>query len=127
MELSELGKTIDKLYELRETRLGIERQVKELKTQENEYRAEILLALGTAGLAKASGTVATCGVISSKIPAVVNWELLHDYVRVNNRFDLLHKRVSVTAWRDLVESGAEVPGVESIEDVDISLTKSVRG
>lgn len=127
MKVKELGTTIDELYALREKRLDIEKQVKALKQHEYELRNEILLALGEAGLAKASGQIATCGITKSIVPVVTDWEQVHNYIKINDRFDLLQKRISVLAWRGLNESGELVPGTESIEDVDVSLTKSVRG
>ena len=124
--MKDLGSTIDKLYELRDRRLGIERSIKEMKQQEYALRAEVLTMLGEAGLQKASGALATCGVTTTEIPLVSDWSEVHTYIRENNRFDLLQKRISVLAWRDLKESGVLVPGTESIEDVDISLTKASR-
>jgi len=48
-------------------------------------------------------------------------------VRAENRFDLLHKRISAPAWRELRELGALVPGTSAITVRDVSLTKSSRG
>jgi hypothetical protein len=127
MQLNELGLGIDALYALREKRLNIEKQVKELKAQEYELRNEILLALGESGLAKASGQMATASVRTSEIPVVTDWDEVYTYIAEHDRFDLMQKRISTIAWRDLKESGTLVPGTESIEDVDISLTKSTRG
>jgi hypothetical protein len=127
MKLNELGLGIDALYALREKRLDIEKQVKEMKQQEYQLRNEILLVLGESGLAKASGQMATASVRVSTIPIVEDWESVYAYIVDNDRFDLLQKRLSTVAWRDLAESGTLVPGTASVEDTDISLTKSTRG
>jgi hypothetical protein len=127
MKLNELGQGIDSLYALRERRLDIEKQVKEMKQQEYELRNQILMALGESGLAKASGQLATASIRVSTIPVVEDWDSVYKYVAENDRFDLLQKRLSTVAWRDLAESGTLVPGTASVEDTDISLTKSTRG
>lgn len=127
MKLNELGQGIDALYALRERRLDIEKQVKEMKQQEYQLRNEILLALGESGLAKASGQMATASVRVSTIPIVEDWESVYAFIVDNDRFDLLQKRLSTVAWRDLAESGTLVPGTASVKDTDISLTKSTRG
>jgi len=126
MELKDLGSAIDSLYEARERRLNLDRQVKELKQQEAQIKMDILDLLGVSGLAKASGYLATASVKTSTIPIITDWDKVHEFIRTQNRFDLLQKRVAVIAWRELYDSGELVPGTESVEDVDLSLTKSVR-
>ena len=126
-ELNKLGPTIDRLYELREKRLELERRAKDLKSEEFSLRQEIIVLLGTAGLDKASGHNATASLKTAMMPMVTDWDLVFSYVRDNDRFDLLQKRLSTLAWRDLNEAGSLVPGTEAVEDVDISLTKSSRG
>jgi hypothetical protein len=77
-------------------------------------------------LTKASGGAATASIKVSIVPLVEDWEMFHDYIETTGEFDLLQKRISVTAWRSRAEEGLVIPGVSSVEDVDISLTKSNR-
>lgn len=127
MKVEELGPTIDRLYQTREKRLQITKEVEALKVQERELRSEIIETLEKVGLAKASGHLATCGITTSTEPVIEDWDSVHRYIRENDRFDLLQKRISVVAWRDLLVEGTLVPGTGSQEVVDVSLTKSVRG
>lgn len=127
MNIEDLGPLIDKLYATREQRLQISKQVDALKVQEREMRTTIIEMLEKVGLAKASGHLATCGIVTTTEPVVEDWDLVHGYIRENNRFDLLQKRISTVAWRDLLSEGFMVPGTGSQEVVDVSLTKSVRG
>jgi hypothetical protein len=122
----ELGTKIDTLYAFREARLELSRQVEEVKQMETMLRNDILNLLHDAGLAKASGLAATCGIKTSTEPVIEDWEQVHDYIRKENRFDLLQKRISAPAWRDLKHTGILVPGTTSVEVQDISLTKSTR-
>lgn len=126
MELKDLGAMIDALYAAREERLNLDRKIKEMKSNEEDLRMAILEMLDTAGLAKASGHAATASIRSSLVPHVEDWDSVYDYVTDTGRFDLLQKRLSVVAWRDLNESGELVPGTVAITDTDISLTKSAR-
>lgn len=123
---NDIGAKIDALYALREMRLGIERKVKELKEEEVKARNDIFDLLATMGLTKASGAVATCGIKVSNVPLVEDWDLLWDHIRASGEFDLVQKRISVTAWRARFEDGVTIPGVSKVEDVDISLTKASR-
>lgn len=126
MSEADIGTTIDALYAMRERRLGIERQVKEIKEAEVTLRGKIFEMLASMGLTKASGAVATAGIKVSNIPLVEDWDALWDYIRQTGEVDLVQKRISVTAWRARFDDGVNIPGVSKVEDVDISLTKASR-
>lgn len=121
-----IGATIDELYALRSMRLELEDRAEVIRKEERELRNTILEALDEAHLSKASGNLATCGIKNTVDPMVVDWDKVFLYVKETDRFDLLHKRISVLAWRELLESGAQVPGTDVIHNRDISLTKSSR-
>lgn len=123
----DIGSAIDALYALREQRLGIERRVKELKEEEVQRRNQIFEMLAGMGLTKASGSMATAGIKVSNVPLVENWDTFHEYIKNTGEFDLLQKRISVTAWRARFDDNVTIPGVSAVEDVDISLTKASRG
>jgi len=126
LSTTDLGSAIDALYALREMRLGYERKAKELKAEETEARNAILATLEASGLQKASGHNATCGIKTSIIPIVTDWDDVFNYIKSHDRFDLVQKRISVLAWRETYENEGLIPGTEAVEDVDISLTKSSR-
>lgn len=125
--LEDLGTLIDTLYATRQQRLEIQKEVDALKNTETGLRGQILDLLENSGLAKASGQLATCGVKVSIEPSVVDWDEVHEFIRINNRFDLIQKRISAPAWRDLYQEGVTIPGTVPEEVRDISLTKSTRG
>jgi len=127
MELKELGTTIDALYSLRQSRLEKQREIDEMKAHEAHLRQAIIAMLEDAGLAKASGGMATAGITLKVEPLVTDWDPVFEYIRKENKFELIQKRISAPAWRELKESGILVPGTEENPVVDISLTKSTRG
>jgi len=122
-----LGQQIDALYQTRQERLDLQGQVEELKASEALIREAIMVALHENGMAKGSGLLATASIKKSIEPIIADWELIHRYIRREDRFDLLQKRLSAPAWRGLLDSGFLVPGTESVEVQDLSLTKSTRG
>ena len=121
-----LGQAIDKLYEARAARLAKATEVKELQAAEAVAKANVLKLLRDTGLEKASGKVATASITTEDIPFIKDWDKIHEYIRINNRFDLLQRRIGVVAWRDLFNDGILIPGTEAGVDTDISLTKSKR-
>lgn len=121
-----LGEAIDTLYKARADRLLKAKEVKDLQVLEAQAKAEVLRLLNEAGLEKASGKLATAGILKDDVPYIKDWDLVYDYIKANNRFDLLQKRIGVIAWRDLFKDGVLVPGTEAAVDTDLSLTKSSR-
>ena len=127
MELKELGGTIDALYALRQSRLEKQKEIDAMKVEEMNFRQIIIGMLEESGLAKASGGMATAGIKVTVEPLVTDWDPVFEYIRKENKFELIQKRISAPAWRELKESGILVPGTEENPVVDISLTKSTRG
>lgn len=121
-----LGEAIDALYVARAARLAKAKEVKELQATESEAKAAVLKLLGETGLEKASGKLATAGILKSDIPIITDWDALYGYIKEHDRFDLLQRRIGVTAWRELYDDGVLVAGTEAGTDTDLSLTKSTR-
>lgn len=121
-----LGEAIDELYEARAARLAAAKRVKELQAVEAIAKEFVLKLLEESGLQKASGKLATAGILTDDVPYVKEWDKVYEYIKVNDRFDLLQKRIGVLAWRDLWKDGILVPGTEAGVDTDLSLTKSTR-
>jgi len=121
-----LGQAIDNLYEARAARLTKAKEVDELRVLEVKAKAVVLEMLNQTGLSKASGMFATAGIMTTNIPFIKDWNAVHEYIKTNDRFDLLQRRIGVVAWRELYDNGILVPGTESAVDTDISLTKSTR-
>ena len=121
-----LGEAIDTLYEVRAARLALAKQVKEMQVKEAAAKSAVLELLTISGLAKASGKLATAGITTEDVPYIKDWDQVYNYIKSNDRFDLLQKRIGVVAWRDLFKDGILVPGTEAGVDTDLSLTKSTR-
>lgn len=121
-----IGNMIDSLYDLRAQRLAIEKQVEELKARETAAKEEILRILKESGLEGAKGEVATASIQYKIKPNVVDWDAVFTYIRDNDMFALLQKRLTTTLWAALQEDGILVPGTEPIPIVDLSLTMSKR-
>ena len=121
-----LGEAIDALYAARAARLAKANEVKELQVAEAAAKLVVLELLSTSGLEKASGKFATAGITRTDVPFIQDWDAIYAYIKENNRFDLIQKRIGVVAWRDLYNDGVLVPGTEAAIDTDLSLTKSTR-
>ena len=121
-----LGDLIDDLYTKRATRLTAQKEVDKAKAIETTAKDALIKALQDIGIQKGTGLIATASLKTVRVPVITDWDQIYKYVRENDRFDLLHKRLSEVAWRDSLELDQLVPGTEPSNEVELSLTKAHR-
>jgi hypothetical protein len=109
---------------MRETRIAAQRQVEAMKGTEKELQAKIMEALEKQDAQKASGKHATASLTESEVPKVEDWNKFYAYVHKNKAFELLHRRIAITAWQERADAKVKIPGVTSMKVQDLSLTKS---
>jgi hypothetical protein len=119
-----LGSQADSLYELRAKRLTLEREVKELKSQETQLQKEMIDALIGQSLTGARGNLATVSINPATVGSVVDWSAVEKFVFEKKMFYLLQKRISNLAYLELLERSGGVPGIEPIVVNKLSITRS---
>lgn len=124
--LTELGKMIDGLYEARQARLKLDKEVDALKAEETALRGRVMRALNEAGLTGGRGDVAIVGLTKEEVPRVDDWEGLRNHIALNDAWDLLQNRLSAIACRARWTRGEAIPGVTKVEIEDLSLHKATR-
>lgn len=122
-----LGELIDKLYQKRTERLALSKQVDAFKAEESDLRRLIIQRLQDAGLDSGRGSLATASITTDDQASVKDWEAFENYILEHKSFDLLQRRVSITAVRARWENSEVVPGVEKVTLSDLSLTKASKG
>lgn len=122
-----LGELIDKLYQKRTERLALSKQVDAFKAEESDLRRLIIQRLQDVGLDSGRGLLATASITTDDQASVKDWEAFENYILENKSFDLLQRRVSITAVRARWENSEVVPGVEKVTLSDLSLTKASKG
>jgi len=122
MNLSEL---INQLVEVKQQRADLALQDSDLSKQAAQLEADIMHAMSEAGTTKAASEAGHSVTMSKKsVPVITDWESFYEYVSQTKSFDLLHKRLSSTAFKDRIEHGEQVPGSSITELWGINLTKS---
>lgn len=107
-KMNMLANTRTKLKELLE-------QEKELKQVQNALEAEIAADMERQGLTQTGNDVCTISLKTETVPTVEDWDVLHQHISDTGRFELLQKRMSATAYRELIAMEPSVPGVRSTE------------
>ena len=93
----------------------VQSEEKLLKSQQRELESQISIRMQEQGLDKISNDICTISLKNEVVPTVEDWDALHEHITDTNQFELLQKRVSATADRELIAAGIDVPGVKSTE------------
>jgi hypothetical protein len=107
-----VGAVIDQIWAVREEKRRLESQVKEVGLKIEELETALMERLEAEGLDKATGTKASVSVGSSVVADVQDWDAFWAYILKNKFTHLLQRRVSEPAYRELLDAGKKVPGVQ---------------
>jgi len=122
MNLTEL---IEQLVEIRRKRTDIASQDSELSKQASQLEADIMHLMSEVGTTKAATETGHSVIMAKKsVPVITDWDAFYSYVQQTKSFDLLHKRLSTTAFKDRAENGEQIPGSSITELWGITLTQS---
>ena len=108
----------DKMNMLADTRAKLKvllEKEKELKNVQNALEAEIAADMERQGLTQTGNDICTISLKTETVPTVEDWDVLHQHISDTGRFELLQKRMSATAYRELIAMEPSVPGVRSTE------------
>src|SRR5512135_841189 len=108
-----LGAQIDALYKQGELVGKAQAVVAKLSKKYDEMEAALLLTLQTSDIQGAKGRMAHVVIARSALPQLKDWAAFTAYVAKYKAFELFQRRVSATAWRERVDAGLTVAGVES--------------
>lgn len=118
-----LGEIIDELYETRQQRLDLSKEVEELRKREVALAELLRIKFLELGIDRASGNLANF-TPGTKITLIAeDWDAIYSFIMAEKAFQLLHKRLGQKAWQEYKDSGIVVPGIVDIEEFDYSLTK----
>ncbi len=89
-----------------------EGELKLLNKMLSEIDSQIVRRMQDEGMSQARDTdnTATFYLNEAVIPQVEDWNAFYGYIKQNDFFHILHKRVSAKAYRELIENGEEVLG-----------------
>lgn len=127
MELAELAKLVDQYDEARNTRLAADKKAKDLKTIEAKFADRITIELNGQGIRYAAGTVKRVKLTPHTKPKAEDWPKFYEYMREENAFDLLQKRLGEAAIMLRRDEGIVIPGLAFNQFFKLSLGKIDNG
>lgn len=112
------------MVEIREEKRKIKAREKELNEKWRSLEMELLTRLDEQGMEKASTKDGTASINETVLPQVVDWDAFNAHILENEALFLLQRRPAAAAYRELLESGELVPGVEPYTQRAIGLRKA---
>lgn len=107
-----MGALIDSIWASREEKRRLDAQVKETETTIAELQTQLMERMEAEGTDKAQGSKASVTISKNVVANVEDWDAFWAYVIKKKYTHLLQRRVSDPAYRELLEAGQNVPGVE---------------
>ena len=114
-----LDDKINNLIEVKKQIKDINDQLKGIKEREEEIARDLIRELEQAGIKRMANDSATISVVTENVPDVTDWDEFYGFILEQQAFELLHKRVSATAFRELSQT-QDVPGVQTRELVKLN-------
>lgn len=118
-----LGECADALYQTRQNRLELQRQVADIEAYEKGLKEHIINTLPKSRQEGAQGKMARVTIVKKDVPQVKDWDAFYGYVHKHKAYELLQRRLSAEALTERLDAGKKVPGVETFTAVTLSVNK----
>jgi hypothetical protein len=106
---------LSELHEVRSNLKELLEKESALKKIKGELETELVIMLEGQGIDQISNDKATISIKKEIVPTVENWDVFQEYIAETGMFELMQKRASATAYRELQQMGQDVPGVKATE------------
>lgn len=125
-----MGRCADLYHDIRELRLAMEKETEAIKARETEIQEHIINTLSVGDDTGAAGLKYRAQVVTKPTPRLLTgeagdgWGLFTSWVRKNDFFNMLQKRLNETAVKEWMEAEQRIPpGLERVNVKSLSVTK----
>ena len=111
---------MNKLADFREVIASTEQGLKELKQRKNDLEAKLIAKMEDQGIDRTGNDRCSVSIKTETVPTVEDWDAVYKHILSTEQFELLHKRMSASASRELLSLDMELPGVKPTDVVRIN-------
>jgi len=128
MSTPNVGDVIRTYMKLREQKVSVEASVKDqlstLKAKMEKLEAYLKTQMDAQGLTSFKSDYGTAFLTTTDYANVADWDAVLDFIRSNDAFDMLEKRVSKIAVRGYIEQSKAVPpGITYGTKLEVNIRK----
>lgn len=118
-----IGQQIDALFNIRESRRELEAKAKDLEAQAVEIEEALMATMHAQGIEKSTGKKASISISSSVVATAVDWDAFNAWIIKTKNIHFYQKRISDPAYREFLDAGKKVPGLEPFVKKRLNLRK----
>lgn len=116
------GDLLDRIVVLREELAEVAEQEKFIKGEISAIEDELLTRMDERKTDRLSNDKLTASKTTTVHASVLDWDAVYDFIKTSGDFSLVQKRISGTAYRELLAMG-QVPGIIPKEVTKVGFRK----
>lgn len=109
---------------LREQKRSLEAEIKALDAQLAANEQAMIEIADDLGLDRFAVGKLTFSISEQTVGNVEDWETLYQFIRDNDAFYLLQRRLANAAYKEMLDSGSALPGVVPFTKRSLNMRKS---
>ena len=115
---------VDQYISFRAQRLAVDKKVAELKEMEESLKKAIIAKMKDESMSAVGGANGLVKMTVLREPVANDWSALYDFIKANDAFELLHKRLSTVAVKERADDGEILPGIGWTDVYKLSVSKA---
>ena len=119
-EESNINELINKLADARESINSLVDKRKGFVQKKMDLESRLVAVMEDQGIDRTANDRATISVKTETMPSAEDWDQIYKHILATEQFELLHRRLSAQAFREILALGQAVPGVRSTDVVRIN-------
>lgn len=116
-----IGALADALYAKREEKRALEAKIKDIDEELKGLTEAAMAAMDAQGTTKGDGKKASLSISSQVVANVLDWDAVWPWVAKTKSFYMIQKRINDGSYRELLEMGKSVPGVQPFTKRNLSV------
>ena len=119
-EESKINELINELADARESINSLDEKRKGFVQKKMDLESRLVAVMEDQGIDRTANDRATISVKTETMPSAEDWDQIYKHILATEQFELLHRRLSAQAFREILALGQVVPGVRSTDVVRIN-------
>jgi len=120
---SHLPDLIDLYIATRAQRLAKDKEAATIKEQEDDLHKTIIAKMRAGDITAQGARNGLVKLNHNVEPVATDWPALYAYIKTNDAWEMLHKRITATAVKEHWEQGEDIPGVGKSDVYKLSVSK----
>jgi len=115
-----LDDLMNSLADFRDVIATTEQGLKELKQKKNDLEAQLIAKMEDQGIDRTGNDRCSVSIKTETVPTVEDWDAVYKHILSTEQFELLHKRMSASTYREFLSLDMELPGVKPTDVIRIN-------